>query len=718
MAEKVSYLQVNKIQKTYKAFLKRLRTESAAESRYVENIRRLSLAVAENDARKILKSIPIEEINRGENRFRVKTLREAGITNIADLCDRPENKLSAVYGIGPDSAHLLKLLAGAMADETLKSTKIRLNADHKTPETTALVNELSAYRRSRNFFSIVREGIKEIVPLEEQLQLMKPASSPVRWLLTSAPKKQQALQAIHYLERFSHSAKVEKIRDALEMLENIAATKEDLGWKDFLAFSAEIYYELEAIAPDRIGGSDAFYGLSEKLALKIKEQPLFLEGLKCDLRRYQEWGVKYILHQREVLLGDEMGLGKTVQAIASMVSLKNTGAKHFLVVCPASVLTNWCREIEGKSTLSVTRIHGAGKEAALYDWMLHGGVAVTTYETTAIIQLDKDFSIDLLIVDEAHYIKNPRAKRTIHVCSIAEHADRKLFMTGTALENRVEEMITLIHMLQPDIAARVKNFTYLASAPQFREMVAPVYYRRKREDVLQELPDLIENREWCSLMPQERVRYETSVYARDFMDMRRVSWNGGMGKDGSKAARLLEIIEEAKADGRKVIVFSFFLDTIEIVRNLVGEEALPAITGSVSPSKRQEILDKFESAPEGTVLPAQIQSGGTGLNIQAASVVVICEPQLKPSIENQAISRAYRMGQARNVLVYRLLCENSVDEEILHLLEEKQQVFDAFADKSVAAGDTVVIDSATIKEIIDREIERVEENKNDKIERK
>lgn len=131
------------------------------------------------------------------------------------------------------------------------------------------------------------------------------------------------------------------------------------------------------------------------------------------------------------------------------------------------------------------------------------------------------------------------------------------------------------------------------------------------------------------------------------------------------------------------------------------------INGSVPPQRRQEIIDEFDNAPSGSVLLAQIQSGGTGLNIQSASVVVICEPQFKPSTENQAISRAYRMGQARNVLVYRLLCENTVDEHITEILEQKQAFFDAFADKSVAAEQSVELDEKRFGQIIQEEIDRI-----------
>lgn len=186
-----------------------------------------------------------------------------------------------------------------------------------------------------------------------------------------------------------------------------------------------------------------------------------------------------------------------------------------------------------------------------------------------------------------------------------------------------------------------------------------------------------------------------------------MSWNVGDLHNSSKANRLLEIIEEAESEGRKVLVFSYFLDTIRKIYDFLGDRCLNPINGSVTPQRRQEIIDEFNEAPAGTVLVSQIQSGGTGLNIQAASVVVICEPQLKPSIENQAISWTYRMGQVRNVLVYRLLCPETIDEKITAILEEKQAIFDAFADKSVAAKESLELDKTTFGELIKAEIDRI-----------
>lgn len=409
-----------------------------------------------------------------------------------------------------------------------------------------------------------------------------------------------------------------------------------------------------------------------------------------------------------------MGLGKTVQAIASMVSLRNTGSTHFVVVCPASVMINWCREIERFSLLSVIKVHGTTKQAAIREWLDKGGVAVTTYETTSSFSLPDDFRFGMLVVDEAHYIKNPSARRSVSVMKLSEHADRMLFMTGTPIENNVDEMIRLISILQPKIARKVSNIKALSFASQFREKIAPVYYRRKREDVLTELPELVESREWCRLGKVEREAYEQAVLKKSYNDARRVSWSVDDLKYSSKAGRMREIIADAKADGRKVIVFSYFRDTISKISAMLGSQCTEPINGSVTPAKRQEIIDGFDKAPAGQVLVSQIVAGGTGLNIQSASVVIICEPQLKPSIESQAISRAYRMGQARNVLVYRLLASNTVDERVTDLLEEKQTVFDAFADKSVAA-QKVEVDKKTFGNIIQEEIDRINGERSGKV---
>ena len=673
-----------------------------------KEVKQAADALLAEEVMKVLRGIPIEEINRDKRGIRVKALQDYGYHTIADVASADVYRLSSIYGISQDAAYTIRRVVDNYAAQARTGIKVRISADNKTPASTRLVTLLSAVRRT-----IILAGKAEKLLLDfeneiqyaiEDLQASRSGLSRLFWKKSDRSKFEGAYQYLWNQLNGEYGQFARYLIDASARCRNIYPEE---AWQDFQQNSIQLINILEDVAPGILGTGDAVYGLPEELAQAVQDEAFFPDGLTCELRRYQEWGVKYILHQERVLLGDEMGLGKTVQAIATMVSLKNTGATHFMVVCPASVITNWCREIMDKSKLAVTKIHGAGRANALKAWVKSGGVAVTTYETTAFCNLEDDFRFSLLVVDEAHYIKNEGARRTINVKSIATHAERLLFMTGTALENKVSEMVSLIQILQPQIANQVRGMEFLSSAPQFRQKVAPVYYRRKREDVLTELPEMIESKEWCTLLPEEEEVYEQAILGKRYADARRVSWSIGDLSHSSKAKRMLEIIEEAENDGRKIIVFSFFLDTIYGITQLLGNKCTNPINGSVPPPRRQEIIDEFDSAPAGTVLPAQIQSGGTGLNIQSASVVIICEPQLKPSIENQAISRAYRMGQTRNVLVYRLLCENTIDEKITDLLEEKQAIFDAFADKSEAAKESIALDDKTLGDIIQAEIDRI-----------
>ena len=686
----------------------KLNRAEASREEYKEKVKNASDALVAQAVLKVLQDLPIEEINRDKKGFRVKALREYGYETIADIAPISVYTIASVRGISEDAAYSIKKIVNDIVSKARQGIKIRLSTDNQSEEATELVLALLQYHCSLavsdDCSKLLSSSLQQITCAEEDLKV---GLNGIRWFFSSKAKKEKAIEAFNLLTSLKDNEYGRNVGTQLDVADKIERTQGSDAWQDFSNNSIRYFNDLEDINPGVLGNDDSVYGLPEDLAREIQEECFFPDGLLCELRRYQEWGVKYILHQERVLLGDEMGLGKTVQAIATMVSLRNTGGTHFIVVCPASVITNWCREIRKMSLLSVTKVHGAGRKAALESWIKTGGVAVTTYETVAYCKLPDDFKFKLLVVDEAHYIKNPGARRSINVKNLSVYAERLLFMTGTALENKVDEMISLIRILKPEIASKVQGMVFMASAPQFREAVSPVYYRRKREDVLTELPELIESREWCTLTRNEETFYEQAVLSKNYAEARRVSWNVDDLKDSSKAARLLELIDEAKSDGRKVIVFSFFRDTLRKVSMLLGDLCMNPINGSVTPQRRQEIIDEFDKAPAGTVLLAQIQAGGTGLNIQSASVVILCEPQFKPSIENQAISRAYRMGQTRNVLVYRLLCENTVDEKIMSTLESKQAIFDAFADKSMAAMASCDLDERTFGNIIEEEIDRI-----------
>ena len=454
-------------------------------------------------------------------------------------------------------------------------------------------------------------------------------------------------------------------------------------WADYEQRTASFngaLIEVGGLSPDE-GASQGF--IPSELARRVHQHPLDTSLLDVSLRGYQAFGAKFALSQKKAMLGDEMGLGKTIEALAAMGHLAAKGSKHFLVVCPASVLVNWLHEIERHSDLAGVRLHGPDRDRNFRLWTERGGVAVTTFRSLEwLYECDFDVRPALLVVDEAHYVKNPRAWRTRYVRDFIGLAERTLFLTGTPMENRIEEFRTLVEHLNPNLAAKVNARDGLAGAAAFRKAVAPVYLRRNQTDVLQELPPRIETEEWVVLGRDDLSAYREAVAEGNFMTMRQAAYGPSVREASAKLARLLDIVEEGTANGRKIVVFSFFRRVLQAIADALDDLSTGLITGSVSPTERQLIVDRVTDARPPCVLVSQIEAGGVGLNIQAASIVVLAEPQWKPSSEEQAIARCHRMGQARPVDVHRLLAEDSVDQRMLEILATKAQLFDEYVRRS------------------------------------
>ncbi|MGY1994733.1 SNF2-related protein, partial [Mycolicibacterium fortuitum] len=386
--------------------------------------------------------------------------------------------------------------------------------------------------------------------------------------------------------------------------------------------------------------------------------------------------------------------------------LRAKGDHNFLVVCPAAVVTNWVREVSAKSKLPVHRLHGPDRQWAAKNWQRNGGVGVTTFDT--LRWLNDEVSIPALscvVVDEAHYIKNPDALRTQRTAQLIDSCERAILLTGTPLENRLDEFRNLVGYLRPDLVLDANEF----APKKFRRQVAPAYLRRNQEDVLTELPELVEVDEWMPMSGDDAAAYRSAVEQRNFMAMRQATMKQGI--KSTKMQRLVEIVQEAEANGRRVVVFSHFLDILsDVARHMPGRVFGP-LTGSVAASQRQVMVDDFSAANKGAVLVAQIVAGGVGLNIQAASVVVICEPQLKPTTEWQAIARAHRMGQLESVQVHRLLSDEGVDQRLREILATKKELFESFARESETAASAPeaydVTEAELARDIIAAERERL-----------
>ena len=669
-------------------------------TRAYDNLRRKAVGV-------VLDGIDIDQINRDKLGIRVAALRDAGYKTIGQLVGVSRYRLVAIKGIGEEGAEKIARQVQQLADHALHLARVQLSPKDKGHDATTVVGVVFSLINTRSVTNRATEMYQGHDALMANLKAAQKTRSTVRWWLTSQVKKMAHLDALGTLEGMVDQGFVREAQSlSLEYKAAHARRDTRAAWAAFEANAAPFYALIEQLIGSTVG-EKTFVGLPEELVRAIEAFPLDTSLMVATLRGYQVFGTKYLLHQRRTLLGDEMGLGKTMQAIAAMAHLAAQGKRHFVVVAPVSVMVNWLREVKQHSRLDAVKVYGDDRQQAFEEWFVEGGVAVTTYETLSRLTVPVQMHIDMLVVDEAHYVKNPAAQRTKALMGFAGQSDGVVLMTGTPLENRVDEMVFLIGALNADVARQVNGMKALTSAPEFRRTVAPVYLRRVREDVLTELPDKTEKEDWCIMTPEEEAEYIKTLRGGNHMQVRQVSWNTPSLADSSKAARLLELCEEAGEDGRKIIVFSFFLDTIAKIQILLGDRCFGPITGGVPANRRQEIVDRFSSAPVGSVLVCQIIAGGVGLNIQAASVVIICEPQWKPSTENQAISRVFRMGQSKDVMVHRLLADETVDERILDILKAKTATFDAFADESAIDEATKTIDeSAAMSAIIRNELEK------------
>ena len=681
MSERPDKKQVKNLIKRAQSIDAGFKTAIDSEKSEIASVRR-AVDVFYNDKLKAeLESMSVDMLSQGKQGIRVSYLKDAGINNIYELSQLSQVRIEALEGIGAQGAGKIYTLTESIVENTRKKMSVRIQVDSPSNADDTLIRAL--------YQLIVHGDMREVmVPLYQanhkdvtkEIAKATKASGAMSWFFASKKEREESISAISSLTARLSGEYGDKTRfDDYNAVMTADITECRAHFREN---SAKYYATLEKYCKYLNTSTPQKAGLPEELVKEIEAVELDLSGLNATLRSYQEFGVKYAVHQKRTLLGDEMGLGKTIQAIATMIALKASGKYHFMVVCPASVLINWCREIGKFSSLEVTKIHGAD-EAALRHWRENGDVAVTTYESISRFELPEKFTFDYLVVDEAHYVKNPDAQRTVAMKKLLDKTEGVLYMSGTPLVNRVDEMCFLVECLQPQIAARLEQVKNVSTADQFRSELSPVYLRRVREDVLKELPDLIEKEQWCELGTAEKSIYREAVASGNLMAIRQVSWQVSDLKDSSKAMRLLEICETAKEQGRKVIVFSFFRNTLDKVHTLFGKRCSETISGDISPAKRQEIIDKFNAAEPGAILVSQVQAGGTGLNIQAASVVVFCEPQLTPAIESQAIARAYRMGQTRDVQVHRLLADDTIDERMLEILSSKQKEFDSFADESV-----------------------------------
>ncbi len=659
-------------------------------------------------------AMPIGRIRETtEGRLRLGPIEAAGYQTVGQAAVAGISRLEAISGVGTHTATQVIAAANQLHAAMMKTTRFRFDVNLQPDNHTTLLAALSAYETVGQAISPIKESVTELASeIDAVLADASRASSRLKMLFAGLVKREQARAALQQLFATVSLAKDDGLITALHAaLATVAAgpsTDQNALWRDYRQ-RAVVYngllIEIAELEPDP-AAIEGF--VPSEIAAAVHRHPLDTSLLSVSLRGYQAFGAKFALQQKRVILGDEMGLGKTIEALAAICHLHAENATHSFVICPAGVVVNWMNEIRKKTRLASHRLHGTEKDQAFRSWRRTGGVAVTTYDSLRSIEPPSGVRIALLVVDEAHYVKNPDAQRTRLAKRWIASADRTLFLTGTPMENRVDEFKTLISHLQPKVVERVRSADGLFAADSFRNLIAPVYLRRNQTDVLEELPPRIETEAWVEFLGEDFDAYRSAVGSGNFMSMRRAAYAPGTPEASAKIRRLVEIVEEAMSNDHKVVIFSFFKDVLAIVTSLLADAVVGTINGSVNPVERQRLVDVFSEQTRPGVLVSQIEAGGVGLNLQAASVVILTEPQWKSTTEDQAIARCHRMGQARPVEVYRLLAQDSVDERMFEVLGRKGALFDEYVRKSEltqASADALDVSELPIVEDVASKVE-------------
>ncbi|GMA25737.1 helicase SNF2 [Luteimicrobium album] len=638
-----------------------------------------------------------------DRNLRLAAVQAAGYLTAADLIDVQPATLAAFPGVGETTARGVVAAVGQLSDAALALHPLRIGLDRAgLPTPDGADRLLALLHRIMRLRPLVEPHRTLLADYASTVTAALPAARRARhaarlWFARPTTRKATA-GALASLQQWDASGVAGRLPQTLDDLTGAIAQPDPDVFElaaDYEQRSAEYYTTLVGIVPQAQTALAARGLLPQDLVDRVNDRPLDLGAMRVALRGYQEFGARFALNQGRCLIGDEMGLGKTIQALAVMSDLVAAGQTRFLVVCPASLLANWAREVEARTTLTAHRLHGDGRDEAIKAWAAGGGVGLTTFETLTHVPTDGSVGeVGLVVVDEAHYVKNPRTRRAKAVATWAGLVWRVLFLTGTPMDNRLEDFLALVKVLQPDLGAQLPRHLGLLGPDAFRQVVAPVYLRRNQVDVLVELPDVIATDDWVDLTEADERAYREAVASGNLMAMRQAAWVAGSGGASAcaKLDRLVAIVTEAREEGRSTVVFSYFRDVLDTVMAALAAPGVSVhgpLTGDVPVADRMALVDAFTADDAGAVLVAQVAVGGTGLNLQAASVVVLCEPQLTPAAEAQAVARLHRMGQVRTVRAHRLLAEDGVDERIVELLAGKQEVFDDYVRRSSVAAAAV-----------------------------
>jgi len=465
-------------------------------------------------------------------------------------------------------------------------------------------------------------------------------------------------------------------------------------------------------------------------------------GLKAQLRGYQAYGAAWMGTLLEAgfggVLADDMGLGKTVQTLALLQARREANTPGAsLLIAPTSLLHVWrTQAAEFAPELRVAILHGSDR-ATMRDSALDADLVVTTYP---LLSRDRDWLAmqdwGLVILDEAQTLKNPASQMAKTLREIP--AKGRLALTGTPLENSLQDLWTLIDWINPGLLGDRKRFQTLFRTPiekhgdaaaqaRLKRRLRPFLLRRTKEEVAAELPPRTEILERVELSKSQQALYESVRSRMDarvreaissrgmaaaritvldaLLKLRQVCCDPALVKtaaarsvvESAKRERLASLLGELVAEGRRVLVFSQFVEMLQLIKTDLDAAGILSLSLTGQTRKRSEVLEAFAKGAAPVFL-LSLKAGGVGLTLTEADTVILYDPWWNPAVERQAMDRTHRIGQTKPVFVHRLVAAGTVEEKILNMQARKQALADALFDETGPAAD-VLLDEAILRDL-------------------
>jgi len=427
---------------------------------------------------------------------------------------------------------------------------------------------------------------------------------------------------------------------------------------------------------------------------------------------HQKEAVKSLVENKKFILADDMGLGKTTSTI---IAALETGAKKILIICPASLKINWQREIENYSDEPTSIIEGKKWEDGTFIIINYDIIKNFHDEKKKTDSVLLKTKFDLVIIDEAHYIQNKQAQRTKLINDFVSNVDRLWLLTGTPITSRPINYFNLLNLIECPVAKnwmayvkrycngfqfqagrrKIWNVSGASNLEELRDRTAPLVLRRLKENVL-DLPDKIitpvylrlKSKEYEALMGEYYDWYDkngdSDSLTLQFTKLTKVRQVIAE----EKVPSTIEICENIVEQGKKVIVFTNFTKTLEMILEHFGKSAV-RLDGQMSQKERQLSVDRFQNDESVMVFVGNIKAAGVGITLTAGEAVVMNDLSFLPSDHSQAEDRSYRYGQKNNVLVYYPIFDNTVEGIIYDILKKKKDIFETVMGDKVDNGDYV-----------------------------